>query len=300
MIRAARSRNIQIIWDIFHFGWPDFLDIFSSEWPTALAELTRQFTRVLRVEAEDESFIAPVNEVSFVAWAGGDSAYLNPFSKGRGQELKRQLVSGAILASQVVRSELPSAHLVSPEPVIHIVGNPDIPDDVEHAEQYRSSMFEAWDMLSGRVHSDLGGREEYLEIIGINYYDRNQWWNFGETIWRNDPHYRPFHKILLEVYGRYGRPMFVSETGTENEARPDWFAYIADEVQLAIEHGVPVQGICLYPILNHPGWDDDRHCRNGLWDYAHADGTRDIYQPLAEQIRTKTEQMEAKACIAGS
>jgi hypothetical protein len=68
-------------------------------------------------------------------------------------------------------------------------------------------------------------------------------------------------------------------TGTENEQRPGWLGYIAEEVRAAIASGVPVEGMCPYPILNHPGWDDDRHCSNGLWDYPRADGDRDIYQP---------------------
>lgn len=46
------------------------------------------------------------------------------------------------------------------------------------------------------------------------------------------------------------------------------------EVLTAISAGVPVEGICLYPIVNHPGWDDDRHCHNGLFDYADASGQR--------------------------
>jgi hypothetical protein len=55
-------------------------------------------------------------------------------------------------------------------------------------------------------------------------------------------------------------------------------------VGLAMNSGVRVEGICLYPILNHPGWDDDRHCHNGLWDYADETGEREIYHPLAEEI----------------
>src|SRR5581483_10614666 len=124
--------------------------------------------------------------------------------------------------------------------------------------------------------------------IGINYYDRNQWWNFGSTIRRGEPAYRPFREILGEVYARYQRPMFVSETGTENEDRPDWLAYIAEEVRAAIRSGVDLQGIYLYPILNHPGWDDDRHCYNGLWDYPGPSGEREIYQPLADELRRQS------------
>jgi hypothetical protein len=78
--------------------------------------------------------------------------------------------------------------------------------------------------------------------------------------------------------------MFVSETGTEDSERPSWMAYVANEVQATRLLGVPLHGICIYPILNHPGWDDDRHCLNGLWDYARPDGSREIYQPLADQL----------------
>jgi beta-glucosidase/6-phospho-beta-glucosidase/beta-galactosidase len=156
-------------------------------------------------------------------------------------------------------------------------------------------MFEAWDMLLGRSHPELGGGEDCVDVIGVNYYDRNQWWNFGETIWRGEPEYRPFRDILTEVYERYRRPVFVAETGTEDEKRPGWFAYIAEEVRGAIARGIPLEGICLYPILNHPGWEDDRHCRNGLWDYAADDGSREIYAPLADEIR-RQEQIRLKGC----
>jgi beta-glucosidase/6-phospho-beta-glucosidase/beta-galactosidase len=151
-------------------------------------------------------------------------------------------------------------------------------------------MFEAWDMILGRVHPELGGSEKNIDILGANYYDRNQWWNFGKTIRRSDPAYRPFHQILREVYDRYERPIFVSETGTEDEGRPSWFAYVAAEVRDAISRGIPVEGICLYPILNHPGWDDNRHCYNGLFDYASDDGHRAVYEPLASEI-FKQEQI---------
>jgi hypothetical protein len=285
ILDAARKQGIQIIWDLFHFGSPDGLDIFSPDWVTSFGNFAAAFAAVLRRETSDTAFVAPVNEISFVSWAGGDTAYLNPFAKCRGGELKRQLIRGAIQASEAVRAELPDARLVSPEPVIHIVGDPQIPDDVREAAEYRSSMFEAWDMLSGRTQSELGGQERYLDIIGVNYYDRNQWWNFGETIYRDEPQYRPFREILLEVWERYRRPLFISETGAEDEDRPEWLAYIASEAQGARDAGVPLHGICLYPIMNHPGWDDDRHCQNGLWDYPGPSGEREIYQPLADQLK---------------
>ncbi len=284
-LEASRAHGIEIVWDLLHFGWPDHLDIFAPEWVRSFAKLAEQFAELLKREGFSTPFIAPVNEISFVSWAGGDVAYLNPFQRGRGDELKRQLVRGALAAADAVRSVLPGAIIVSPEPVIHIAGDALKPGDREQAEMYRRSMFEAWDMMTGRLHPELGGAEKYVDVIGVNFYDRNEWWNFGCTIHRGEAEYRPFSEILREVHERYRRPMFVAETGTEGAERPAWFAYIASEVRRAIGSGVPMEGLCLYPILNHPGWDDDRHCHNGLWDYADEHGERAVFEPLAEEIR---------------
>jgi len=298
-LRAARERGIEIIWDLLHFGWPDHLDVFTPEWLDSFERLATGFAELLKSEWHEPALVAPVNEISFVAWAGGDTAYLNPFARGRGPELKAQLVRAFVRATAAIRKLLPDARIVSPEPVIHIAGRPDVPGDAARAEAYRMSMFESWDMILGRVHGDLGGSESNIDIIGVNFYDRNEWWNFGDIIHRAQAAYRPFHQILAEVYERYRRPVFVAETGTEDDDRAAWFTYMASEVQTAIAQGTPVQGICLYPIVNHPGWDDDRHCHNGLLDYASGDGRREVYRPLANEILRQEEirLMESKtAC----
>jgi beta-glucosidase/6-phospho-beta-glucosidase/beta-galactosidase len=282
---AARKYGIEIIWDILHFGWPDYLDIFTQDWLDAFQELACGFARVLKAHSDPPWFIAPVNEISFVAWGGGDVAYLNPFARNRGAELKRQLVRAFLAGENAVRNVLGEVTIVSPEPVIHIVGRHDVPGDDIAAEQYRTSMFQAWDMIFGRLDPDLGGHEKAIDLIGVNYYDRNQWRNFAETLHPGDSEYRPFREILAEVYERYRLPVFIAETGTEDQRRAEWFRYVWNETQAAIEKGIPMQGFCLYPILNHPGWLDDRHCHNGLWDYASDSGNRKIYEPLAEEIR---------------
>jgi beta-glucosidase/6-phospho-beta-glucosidase/beta-galactosidase len=289
MIDAANDAGIQVVWDLFHFGWPDHLNIFHPAWIDSFAELTIQFACLWKREAGTQAFIAPVNEISFFARVGGDNGCLNDFPQKRGAELKAQLVLAGIKASQAIRSELSDAVIVSPEPVIHVAGDAARPNDVRSAEQYRLSMFEAWDMLRGDARPELGGHKGTIDVLGLNYYDRNQWWNSGATIHPGDPEYRPFHQIVKEVFDRYQCPLFISETGTEDERRPEWFAYIAAEVRTAIQLGIPVHGICLYPILNHPGWEDDRHCFNGLWDYAGEDGSRPLYEPLAREIQKQEE-----------
>jgi hypothetical protein len=281
---AARESGIEILLDLFHFGWPDDLDIFGPAFVPRFRRYVHATTQYLRRWPDVCRMVAPVNEINFLSWAGGDVAAVNPFEHYRGSELKRILVRCYLTGSEVLKEELSSVRLISPEPVIHIVGNSEVPGDADEARAYSLAQFQAWDMISGRLAPELGGRPEFLDIIGTNFYDRNEWIHNSEPILPDHPRYRPFHQILRDVWERYNRPLFVSETGTEDEARSSWFAYIANEVVTARRQGVPVHGICLYPILNHPGWDDDRHCQNGLFDYADPEGNRMVFQPLLDEV----------------
>ena len=292
IIRAARDMKMQVIWDLFHYGWPDDIDIFSPEFVSRFASMVRAFMEVLTEETDQTPFVTPVNEISFIAWAGGDVAYINPFAKGRGDELKIQLIKAAIAAIESVWEVNPRTRIVQIDPTINIIADPDKPEDRDAAEGYRLSQYQAWDMLAGRFRPELGGKEKYLDIIGVNYYDRNQWIHNEDPMKYTDPLYRPFRELLQEVFERYRRPLFVAETGTEDDFRPVWFNYVCTEVMAAMKAGVPIEGICLYPIVNHPGWDDDRHCYNGLWDYCNESGDREIYQPLADELQFQRQQIE--------
>ena len=140
-------------------------------------------------------------------------------------------------------------------------------------------------MLSGRLWPALGGQPKYLDILGVNYYSDNQWFLGGGTIELGHPLYRPFRDILAEVHARYERPLFVAETGAESEARGPWLRYVAGEVHAAVEAGNPIEGICLYPIADYPGWDNGRHCEVGLLGLLDHQGRRAVYQPLADELR---------------
>ena len=78
--------------------------------------------------------------------------------------------------------------------------------------------------------------------------------------------------------------MYIAETGIEGDYRPAWLRIISCEVAAAREAGVPVEGLCLYPITDYPGWADERHCPTGLLGYAEGDGVRPVYAPLAAEL----------------
>ncbi len=292
-IRAARATGTQVLWDLCHYGWPDDLDIFSAEFARRFAGLAEKFTKLLLSETDETPFIAPINEISFFSWAAGQVGYFYPYAQKRGTELKQQLVRAAIEGVEAIWTVNPKARIMQIDPSVNIVADPMHPKQRRAAENYRLSQFDAWDMLGGHLRPELGGNEKYLDIIGVNFYSTNQWiFGSGLKIFRSEPQYRPFREMLWEVYARYRRPMFVAETGIEDEARPEWLSYVCDEVRAAMRVGVQIEGICLYPIINHPGWDDDRHCHNGLWDYADESGEREIYEPLAREIQRQNVLFE--------
>ena len=282
-IHAARQTNIQIIWDLFHYGCPDELDIFSPEFVSRFAEYAGKFTEFLLAADDRKPFICLVNEISFFAWAAGQVGIFYPFQKNRGDELKRQLVKASIAAAAQIKRIAPNAVLIQTDPAIRVV--PSKPENTIGARDFHRAQYHALDMLLGQTEPEIGGSSGLIDVIGVNYYPYNQWrCPSGRKILRGQKNYQPFNEILREFYARYQKPLFIAETGSEDDARREWFKYICDEARTAEKAGVPILGICLYPIVNHPGWDDDRHCYNGLWDYPNETGAREIYPPLAEEI----------------
>jgi hypothetical protein len=289
-VRAARAAGLRVLWDLCHYGWPEDLDILSPAFGDRYAAFARAFARLLADEGDRTPYLTPMNEISFFAWATGEVGYFYPYLEKQGEEVKKQLVRAAIAGMEAVWEVAPGARFIHPDPVLCVHADPDRPQDREPAHRYTLSMFEGWDMISGRLCPEIGGAPKYLDIVGVNYYPHNQWvyrdapFNPAYAIPRTHPLYRPFRHILGDVYERYRRPMFIAETGSDGEDRPDWLAYVGAEVRGAIEDGVPVGGICLYPIVTFPWWDDGHHLNNALWDYPDDFGERPLFRPLADEL----------------
>ena len=297
MVRAARDAEIVVLWDLLHFGWPDHCDVFSNEFVRRFGEFVRATAEWFKRNAPAPFWFTPVNEISWVAWAGGSAGCINPFATGRALELKRQLVRCALTAIRVIRESIPGARFTSVDPIVHLVPTPGRAEEVAAAAARNESKFEAWDMLYGKANPQLGGGADLFDLIGVNFYPHNEWIlsEEGQGFIRTDhPNYKPFRELLADVWSRYRTPIYISETGTEDEERVPWLRYVCQEVAAAMENGIPIEGICLYPIVNHPGWVDDRHCYNGLWDYADEAGRREIYQPLEAEIHRWQQVFDAQ------
>ena len=272
MLAAAQAEGTQVIWDLCHWGVPRGLDVFSPEFVTRFEAFAGAAARVVFEHSGGAAgpvpFYCAINEMSFWAWVGGDVQAFAPHAEGRGPELKQQLARASLAGMRAVRAVDPRARFVQAEPLIDIA--PEYLDAkaypliLEHAAKHTESQFQAWDLLAGRLDPEIGGAEEMLDIIGINYYWNNQWVHGGDRKPPGHPDHKPLHIMLLELWRRYGRSIMITETGAEAGADVGWLGYIAAEVRQAIREGVPMEGICLYPVMDYPGWDDERHCRCGL------------------------------------
>ena len=266
MLRAARESGVTVAWDLLHYGYPDDLDVFDAAFVERFAAFAGAAARLVRDETGSGATYTPVNEISFWAWCGGDTGGLNPFATRRGGALKRQLVRAFIAAAAAIRTVDPQARIACAEPLIHIFPANRTAAAARRAAAHNQFQFEALDMLLGRTAPELGGSEQAVDIVGVNYYYNNQWIDHGAPVFLGSWLHRPLHHLLGEVAARYRLPLYIAETGTEGVFRSGWLRYVADEVRAAQANGIAIGGICLYPILSHLGWDDNRLCRNGLFE----------------------------------
>ena len=299
IIDAACETDTQVIWDLWHYGWPDDVDIFSPEFVTRFTNFATAAAEQLS-EKIDVPLICPVNEISFFSWAGGDAGIFNPFVRDRGNEMKRQLVRASVESIKAMRQINPRITFFHIDPMINVLPRNPTPENLAAADAYHRSQHEAYDMIAGRQSPELGGQEDLIDVVGVNYYIHNQWTYPGEgdsMIVPSDHRYRHVRDLLQETFQHYRKPLFIAETGIEDDTRPAWLKYLCNEVFAAITNGIPVHGVCLYPVVNHPGWEDDRHCYNGLFDYADDRGHREVFEPLA--IELARQQQFADAILAG-
>ena len=118
---AARKTGIQIIWDLFHYGFPDDLDIFSPRIYRAICPVFRRRPpNFCKAKTNQPLYLCPTNEISFFAWIAGDVGGFHPFERGRGDELKSQLVRATIAATDAIRARFPDTRFVQTDPAIRV------------------------------------------------------------------------------------------------------------------------------------------------------------------------------------
>jgi hypothetical protein len=289
LAEAAQQHGIQVIWDLFHYGYPAEVDLMSEPFVERFAEYCGACARYLRGVTDGPIWFTPVNEPSYFSWAAGEAADFAPYFTDRANELKIWLVRAAIRGIDAIRAEVPGARFMHADPVCRVVpadADPATAAAVHHFNQ--TMVFASLDMLSGRVLPELGGSRSHLDVIGINYYWNCQWVYGEKGTWLepDDPRRWPLRDLVQYVWRRYGGELIISETSHWGEHRAGWVSHLAQEIVCLLNAGVPLRGVCLYPILGMLDWHEPRRWMPmGLWDIDDKDGmARILYQPMADAL----------------
>jgi hypothetical protein len=276
-IRAARRHGMELVWDLFHYGYPEDLDPFSEEFATRLARYAAAVTRHVARELPGTQNLTPINEPSYFSWAAGEVGCFAPHATGRGYELKLSLVRAQVAAARALREACPTARIVTVDPICHVVPPPGASPEVrERTHEFNHHVvFQFMDMVSGLSRPELGGSRGALDIVGLNYYWTNQWEldRPGMPLPLDDPRRVSLAELVGRASHRYGGEVLISETAALGDARAAWIQELSSTALELLAGGLKLRGICLYPVLGMPEWHEQtRWTQMGLWDLAPESG----------------------------
>ena len=290
-LEAAEEAGIEVIWDLFHYGSPDCVDQAAPDFPDRFTEFALAALDVRQSVTKRPPIVCPLNEINFMSWAV-DDGYFPPVGPTERGWLKDQLVRTGIEAARAIKRHAVNATIVWAEPLIHIAPHDRRRQTVRAAQQNLEGMYEAYDWIVGKARPELGGDPSLVDVVGWNFYPHNQWYFEGPTIPMGHHEYRPLAEMLVEMTERYGKPVFLSETGAEGSGNPSWLHYVCGEVREAMSRGADVRGICWYPITAYPGWDNSRHAETGLFSTIVADGGRHVDANLLAEFDVQRAAFE--------
>lgn len=284
MAKCAQAHGLQILWTVMHYGVPHGLSVHEDALIARFARFAAKVAEALAPLSDGPPIYTPINEINFLAWAASETSMMGAMplqhmstaedSSISGYAIKRRLVKAALAGMDAIRRADARARFLHIEPVVHVVAPLEQPELSSLALQVEDYQWQAYDLLSGRLEPELGGSPAALDMLGVNHYHCSQWEVGTER--RLAWHLRDFRRLgmqqlLSSVWNRYQRPLLIGETSHIGVGRAAWLHEIAGEVQRAQAHGVPVLGICVYPLLDRPDWNAPHAWhRSGLWHLPHA------------------------------
>ncbi len=306
MLHAAERHGIEVIWDLFHYGFPQGVDLYAAGFPEHFADYCRAVAGFVADRGAGPHYFTPVNEASYFAWAAGERGLFAPHYQGRGHELKVALARAAIAGVEAIRDACPAARIVTVDPICSVVPPQDADQAaIDWAHHFNHEIvFQFFDMMAGKLHPELGGSREHLGIVGLNYYWTNQWevGRDGTPLADDDARKVPLGELVKRAWLRYGGDVIVSETSALREARGPWLHELSSMACALLDEGVALRGICLYPILGMPEW----HARNewthmGLWDLERENGSlrRSVHLPMMQALRRSQRALAGKERALG-
>ena len=294
LIAAMNAAQILPIWDLCHYGYPDDADPWRPDFAARFADYCGAAAEHVCARVRGPHFFTPINEITFWGFAGGEWGWIAPFGDTKAQRLRLRdvLCRAAIAGVKAIREVDPEARMVHVEPVIRVVAPDDRPDLAEAARiEMEDDACHAWDVLAGKANPEFGGAPEVLDIVGANCY------SFGQMEYRehgphqalgpDDPRIRPLCELLSKVWQRYRRPMIIAETSGLHDGREEWLKDVMEEALAAVDEGIDLHAICLFPAVDMPDWHTGEWLHNGLCDLIDEGGDlrRVPCRPYIDELR---------------
>lgn len=263
VVEAAQRFGLTLYLDLWHYGYPDWLDLMSNDAPEHFAEFARQIA--LRYPALRHFCVC--NEPTLLVEMSGQLGRWQPFlSYQDPTPIRRQICQAIILASRAILEIRPDAELILPEPW--------------HATDARSEDEQAavLDTVMGSRDPDLGGAPELVTVVGLNHY--------------RDSTLPPFHRLILNARQRWpDKPIWITETSGPPSGwqQVEWFWWMLAETRLANLAGANVPVFTWAPVFSMYDWEDETlQLHNGIWTIGE-DGRRLPNGNMLEAIRLARE-----------
>jgi hypothetical protein len=240
VVTAAETYKLKLYLDLWHYGYPDWLDIFSPDAPMHFADFARQIAQCY----PSLEYYCVCNEPSLLVEMGGRHGQWGPFlHEDEPATFRRQVSRMIIEASRAILEVRPEAVLILPEPW-HATDR--IPEDDQAA---------VLDTVLGLRDPELGGSSELVTIIGLNHY--------------RDSTLPPFHRLLIDAQKRWPtKQLWVTETSGPPTGwqQAEWFWWMLAETRLAALSGVNVPVFTWAPAISMYDWvDETLQLHNGIW-----------------------------------
>jgi beta-glucosidase/6-phospho-beta-glucosidase/beta-galactosidase len=294
MIDAMNQAQVLPIWDLCHYGYPEDLDPFSEQFTARFASYCRAAARYVVPRLRGPYFFTPINEITFFSFCGGEWGWVAPYRTSREDRhrLRLSLCEAAIAGVKAIREVEPAARMIHIDPLVQVVAPRDRPDQIAAADhETYVDTFLAWDIICGKENPELGGSPEILDIVGANNY------SFGQMEYREhgphqaldpgDDRVKSLCELLRRVWERYRRPMIIGETSGMGHGRAAWLKDVMEESLAAVNEGIDLHAICLFPAVDMPDWHTGKWLNNGICDLVNEQGDlrRVLHEPYVEELR---------------
>ncbi|HYO26143.1 MAG TPA: family 1 glycosylhydrolase, partial [Lacipirellulaceae bacterium] len=272
VVGAMGQLDIEPIFDLCHFGLPDWLGNFQNrEFPEHFAA----YAGACAARYPHIRHWTPVNEILITALFSAKYGWWNERMTTERSFTRAilNLCRANVLAMRAIQAEIPGATFVQSESLE--VTHASDPSLLEAADFENERRFLPLDLsynrpLSDRMldhldrHGMAPGEYDFFQdasdnfdcILGTDYYVTNEHLLHMDGSTSPSGEYFGFYLLAKEYYERYGLPLMHTETNLkEEEGSVHWMRKQWNALMRLRRDGIPIQGFTWFSLTDQIDWD---------------------------------------------